>query len=99
MTMACAKAHAECARHGRGTGGESPLGALTEGTPHRRQGLPREGGPMEVRWCGVEPSESEALNDSEARGQPSGRSIRETRLREARDQVFGSGETPCGGFE
>src|SRR6266542_6357552 len=23
-----------CARHGRRTGGESPLGALTEGTPH-----------------------------------------------------------------
>jgi len=25
-----------CARHGRGTGGGSPLGALTEGTQHRR---------------------------------------------------------------
>ena len=25
-----------CARHGRGTGGGSPLGTLTEGTQHRR---------------------------------------------------------------
>jgi len=25
----------ECERHGRGAGGESPLGTLTEGTPHR----------------------------------------------------------------
>jgi hypothetical protein len=25
-----------CARHGRRTGGASPLGTLTKGTPHRR---------------------------------------------------------------
>ena len=55
-----------CARHGRGIGGESPLGTLTEGTPHRRdKGARREGGTREgasggsLRWS-VESNESEA---------------------------------------
>ena len=33
---------------GRVAGSVTLLGTLTEGTPHRRQALPREGGPMEV---------------------------------------------------
>ena len=47
-------------------GGESPLGTLTEGTPHRRdKGARREGGTREgasggsLRWS-VESNESEA---------------------------------------
>ena len=45
-----------CARHGRGIGGESPLGALTEGIPHRRgKGAFEKGVSMGAIWKEREP--------------------------------------------
>jgi hypothetical protein len=47
----------KCARHGRGIGGEGPLGTLSEGTPHLGdKGAVREdgsGGRLLVK-CGIE---------------------------------------------
>jgi serine/threonine protein kinase len=51
----------QCARHGRRTGGESPLGTVTEGTHHQRdKGRAPRGPSSGSLRCSAEPSTSEA---------------------------------------